>query len=298
MSSRLDKFIKRIRSGQTLLGDGGWATQLQTLGLRMDGCPEEWNVTHPQRVQAIARQYIDAGSALILTNTFGGTKFRLQKHGMTARVRELNLAGAKLCREVVESTDAIVAGCVGPTGEFVQPHGPMLSEQIFDAFFDQIRALKEGGVDAICIETMYIVEEALLAIKAARAAGMYCIASMTFDATPEGYRTVLGTPVEESIRAIDTAGADIVGSNCGCGMAQMVRLAHRMALFTKKPLLVKANAGLPQMVDGRPQYLETPEQMAGRAAELKAARIAIIGGCCGTTPEHIRAFRAALDAAH
>jgi 5-methyltetrahydrofolate--homocysteine methyltransferase len=294
MNARLEKFIGRLSTGRMALADGGWDARMAALGLGRGACPEAWNVSRPQAVRQIAGEYIAAGAEALQTNTFGANKFRLQRYGLADRAREFNRAGAALCREAAEKSGAVVAASVGPTGEYVQPHGPLPPEQVFEAFREQMAALKEGGADAVCIETMPVLEEALLAVKAARALGLFCIASMTFDAAPDGYRTVLGTPLEEAIRALDTAGADMVGSNCGCGMAQMARLAPRMALFTKKPLWVKANAGQPELVDGGVVYRETPQKMAARVAELRASGIAVIGGCCGTTPEHIRAMRAAL----
>jgi 5-methyltetrahydrofolate--homocysteine methyltransferase len=172
----------------------------------------------------------------------------------------------------------------------------MLSKkEMYDAYFEQIAALKEGGADAICVETMYVLDEALVAIEAARAHGMFCMACMTFDSTPNGYKTMLGTSVEEATRALDASDAEIIGTNCGNGISDMVKIAKQMRAFTPKPLIVKSHAGLPEMVDGKPIYHETPAMMAEKIAELKKLGTAIVGGCCGTTPEHIRMFRAEID---
>jgi 5-methyltetrahydrofolate--homocysteine methyltransferase len=172
----------------------------------------------------------------------------------------------------------------------------MLKErEMYAAFHEQLAALKDGGADAVCIETMYVLDEALLAVKAACELNLFCMASMTFEATPTGFRTLSGAGVEDAIRALDAAGAGVVGANCGNDMAGMVRLARRLRLFTKKPLLIRANAGTPQVAGEKISFQDTPETMASGIGALKSAGVAIVGGCCGTTPEHIRGFRAAID---
>ncbi len=168
MSDRLQKFIARINAGELLLGDGAWGTRLQHLGLSFGDCPEEWNVSHPAEVRQIAREYLEAGADF--TNTFGGNRYRLTRHGYADRLREFNLAGVKLSREAAAPSDAVVAASVGPTGEFVQPEGMLSDAEMRNAFREQITFLKEGGADAICIETMYVLDEAALAIEAAKEA--------------------------------------------------------------------------------------------------------------------------------
>lgn len=293
-SSRLEKFKARLAAGEMLLLDGAWGTQMQKAGLQLGECPEEWNLTRPEDIKNIAREYFKAGADISLTNTFGGNRYRLVRHGFADKMREFNLAGARLSRAVADEFGGLVAASVGPTGEYVEPEGMLKSSEMYNAFHEQISALKEGGADAICIETMYVLEEALLAIQAARDLGMYCMACMTFDATPQGFKTMLGTSVNEAAEALDKSGADVIGTNCGNGIGDMVKIARQMRKLTKRPLLVKSNAGLPEMVDGSPVYKETPELMAGHLSELKAAGVAIVGGCCGTTPEHIQAFRKAI----
>ncbi|HYG75364.1 MAG TPA: homocysteine S-methyltransferase family protein [Planctomycetota bacterium] len=293
-SARLDKFKEQLASGKIILSDGAWGTQMQKLGLQPGDCPEEWNVSRPDDVRQIAREYLAAGADFCLTNTFGANKYRLVRHGYAEKVREFNLLGAMLSRQASDEAGKFVAASVGPTGEFVQPEGMLTQGEMLVAFREQIEALKEGGVDAICIETMYVLDEALLAIQAAKECGLFCMATMTFDATPQGFKTMMGTPLDEAARALDASPADIIGTNCGNGIEEMVQIALQMRPHTKKPLLVKSNAGLPKMVHGISVYKETPQMMAARIADLKTAGVAIIGGCCGTTPEHIRAFRAAL----
>jgi len=295
MPGRIEKLKERLSAGELVLCDGAWATQMQKMGLQSGDCPEEWNITQPDKIRQIAREYFQAGSQVCLTNTFGGTKFRLMRHGFADKVEAFNRAGAALCREVAESFGGIVAASVGPTGEFVQPEGLLSEKEMYDAFREQIGALKAGGADAVCIETMYVLDEALLAVKAAREHGMFCIACMTFDSTPDGFKTMLGTSIEDATCSLDVTGADVVGTNCGNGIADMVRIAHRMRMFTKKPLIVKSNAGIPEMVGGQIVYHESPEMMAARLVDLKSAGVALVGGCCGTTPEYIRVFRQSIE---
>lgn len=295
MSDRLQRFIERMKTGEMLMGDGAWGTQMQLMGLQSGDCPEEWNIIHPDKIKKIARDYFLAGSDLCLTNTFGGTKYRLVRHGFADKVGDFNRTGASLCRSVADEFTGLVAGSVGPTGEFLQPEGMLSEREMYEAFLEQMLALKEGGVDAICIETMYVLDEALAAIKAAGELGLFCMACMTFDATSDGFKTMHGTSVEAATRALDSAGADVIGTNCGNGIVDMVRIARQMRALTKKPLMVKSNAGLPEIADGRMLYLETHQMMASKIQELKEIGVSIVGGCCGTTPEHIRAFREKIN---
>lgn len=295
MSNRLEKLKARLAAGEMILLDGAWGTQMQKAGLQLGDCPEEWNVSRPEDIKNIAREYFKAGADVSLTNTFGGNRYRLVRHGYADKMREFNLAGAKLSREVADEFGGLVAASVGPTGEYVEPEGMLKSSEMYNAFHEQILALKEGGADAICIETMYVLEEALLAVQASRDLGMYTLACMTFDATPKGFQTMLGTSVDEATEALEKSGADVIGTNCGNGIADMVKIAKQMRKLSKKPLLVKSNAGLPEMSSGSPVYKETPQMMAGHIAELKKIGVGIVGGCCGTTPEHIRAFSKAIQ---
>ena len=295
MAQRLDAFKQRLASGEVLLGDGAWGTQMQALGLDYDACPEEWNVTQPDKVKEIARSYLQAGAAFCLTNTFGANKYRLTNYGFADRVREFNAAGMGLSRQVADDFGALAFGNVGPTGEFVEPEGMLKQREMYDAFHEQMAALKDAGADAISIETMYALDEVLLAVKAARDLGMFCLASLTYDSTPQGFSTMQGTTVEEATRALDAAGADVVGTNCGNGIAQLAAIVRLMRPLTQKPILARPNAGLPEKAGTQFVYRETPELMAASVRDLHAAGVSIIGGCCGTTPEHIRALREAID---
>lgn len=295
MSDRLQKLIEKLATGRMLLGDGAWGTQLQRAGLGFGECAEEWNASHPDVVKNIAAEYLAAGADFCLTNTFGANRYRLTRHGYADRLREFNLEGVRLSREAAAASGAVVAASVGPTGEFIQPEGMLSTQEMRSAFREQLDVLKEAGADAVCIETMYVIEEAALAIEAAKVAGFYCIASVTFDSTPNGFRTMLGSSIQDAVEAMDRAGADVIGSNCGNGIAEMVMIAREMRPLTQKPLMIKSNAGMPELIGGTAVYNETPESMSRYVAELKDAGVSIIGGCCGTTPEHIRLFRAEIS---
>jgi 5-methyltetrahydrofolate--homocysteine methyltransferase len=295
VSPRLQNLIDRLRAGEVLLADGAWGTRMQTLGLQAGDCPEEWNVSRPDEIRRIAREYFQAGADFCLTNTFGANRYRLVRHGFADKVRDFNREGMRLCFEIAAEFERVAAGSVGPTGEFIEPEGLLSRKEARAAFREQMEALKAGGAEWVCIETMYAVDEAVEAVKAAVELGLFCAACMTYDSDGRGgFQTMMGARVEEATHALDLAGADIVGSNCSNGIADMVRIASLMRPATRKPLMVKSNAGLPRKVDGQFVYDESPGMMAQKVAELKASGVAIIGGCCGTTPEHIAAFRAAI----
>jgi 5-methyltetrahydrofolate--homocysteine methyltransferase len=288
-------FMTRLNAGQVLVSDGAWGTELQKMGLPAGGCAEEWNASHPEQVKQIVRNYCQAGADMVLSNSFGGTRFRLARHGLGERVAELNAAAARLSKDVAKEFDAFVVSSVGPTGEFVEPLGLISEEEMYNAFKEQIAALKDGGADAVVIETVFALEEIRLAIKAAKDLGMVCFATMTFDPGAQGFKTMMGVTVTQAAKALDEAGADVIGTNCGNGIENMVKIVSEMRPLIKKPILVHSNAGLPQLVQGQVTYRESPEIMSGKVKDLIAAGANIIGGCCGTTPDHIRAFRQVVD---
>ena len=296
MPSRLDEFIARLKRGEMLLGDGAWGTQLQHLGLEFGACPEEWNVTQPEKVRGIARSYLEAGADFCLTNTFGANRYRLTRHGFADRLMDFNRAGVQLSLEAAEPyKGAVVLASIGPTGEFVQPEGMLSAAEMRAAFREQADILKAAGVDAVLVETMYVPEEAALAVEAAKQAGLFCMACITFDATPNGFKTMLGAGIREAVGALEQAQADVIGSNCGNGIEQMAAIAKAMRACTSKPLMIKSNAGLPTLQNGKAVYDETPESMARWLPELRASGVSIAGGCCGSTPDHIRAFRSVIN---
>ncbi len=277
-----------------MVSDGATGTYLQSHGLEPGGCPEEFNRTHPEIVQGMARAYFAAGSEMVLTNSFGANRFMLGKYGHGEKVSELNRLAAEHARSQAPE-GGFVIGSVGPTGEFLEPLGEVTEEEMLDAFVEQVTALEAGGADGVVIETMTAVEEARLAIRAAREhTGLAILATMVFDKGPRGFFTMMGITPERSVKELLDAGADVVGTNCGNGVDLMVELARDLRGATDSPLLVHSNAGIPLMVQGEIVYPESPDYMAKRFNDLADLGINIIGGCCGTGPEHIRTFSESL----
>ncbi len=280
-----------------LVSDGAWGTLLMERGLQPGECPELWNVGRPDDVKAIAAAYVDAGSDIIGSNTFGGNRFMLAQHELADQVAELNRAGARLSRTAA-GTAALVAASIGPTGKFLMT-GEVSEEAMHEAFLEQAHALREGGADCCTVETMAAADEAAIAVRAICETGMEAISTFTYNRMPDGsYRTMMGTTPAEAARAVVEAGASVVGANCGQGPDNMVGIVRELrAALPDTPILVQPNAGMPVEEAGRLRYLETPEAMAAFVGALIEAGATIIGGCCGTTPGHIRAIKAAVDAA-
>ena len=238
--------LKEIKKGKVLVSDGGWGTFLHELGLEVGECPEIWNITHRDKVLQIAKSYIDAGSDMILTNSFGAHPVRLEHYGFQDRAYELNKAAASISREVA-GEDHFVLGSIGPSGAIVMM-GEIPEEKIYDGFRIQVEALSKGGADAICVETMSEVAEAVLAIKAAKEfTDLEVVCTFTYQKTVHGYyRTMMGVSPEEMINAVKEAGADIIGANCGVGFNQMLEVVKEIREADKTtPVLVHANAGIP-----------------------------------------------------
>ncbi|MBN2554177.1 MAG: homocysteine S-methyltransferase family protein [Spirochaetales bacterium] len=291
--------LQKLEEKRLLLSDGAWGTLLQEKGLEAGSCPELWNVEQPETVRSVAAAYAEAGSDLVLTNTFGGSTLALRRHGLMDRTAELNEAGARLSLE--GAPGKLVAASVGPTGEFLPPMGDLSEEQMREAFAVQIRALLKAGIRILCVETMSCLEEAVCALQAAKAVAaelsveVEVMATMTFNDTPRGYRTFMGVDCRSAAQKLSEAGAHVLGSNCGNGIEQMVPIAREFRLNTDKPILIQANAGLPRIENGVTVFRQSPEHMAGWVPRLVDAGASIIGGCCGTNPEHIRAIRRQLD---
>lgn len=275
--------------------DGAWGTELVKLGLPAGVAPELWNADRPEAVEQVARGYVEAGADILLTNTLGGTRVALARHGLADRTEELNRLGAEIsCRAA--ACRAFVFASVGPTGEMLEPLGAATEAGLADAFAEQMAALSAGGADGFCIESMSDLGEALAALRAARRVGgdRPAVVSMTFTRGARGYATMMGVRPEQAARALSEAGADVIGSNCGNGIAGMVEVARLMRSATDRPLWMKANAGVPELVGGRTVFRETPEAMAAHVPALIQAGAAFIGGCCGTTPDHIRRIAEAV----
>jgi 5-methyltetrahydrofolate--homocysteine methyltransferase len=294
------KLLEAIRE-RVLLGDGAMGTQLMLAGLEQGNCGEEWNLTHPERVLAIQRRYAEAGSDCILTNTFGGSRVMLNRHGKGDEAAAINRAGVAIAREAFGGRPGFVIGDIGPFGGLLEPYGEFTEDEVRAAFTEQARALVDAGADAIIIETQTALEELRLGIEAAKEAGAPCvIGSMAYDVTLDGstFRTMMGIDPERAAAFLAENGADIVALNCGTGMdmerARQAVLRYRAA--TDLPVMVQPNAGQPKLVNMKVVYDETPEQMCPGVIPLVEAGANIIGACCGSTPEHIRAFRAALEA--
>lgn len=283
-----------------LLGDGAMGTQLMIEGLEQGNCGEAWNLTHPERVLAIQRRYVEAGSDCLLTNTFGGSRIMLNRHSHADDVVAVNTAGVQLAREAFADRDGYVIGDIGPFGGLMEPYGEFSETEVLDAFREQAKALVAAGADAIIIETQTSLEELGLGLTAAREAGAACvIGSMAYDVTLDGstFRTMMGVDPERAAAFMQEHGANIVALNCGTGMdMERARQAvMRYAQVTNLPIMVQPNAGQPKLVDMKVVYDETPEQMVIGVVPLLEAGASIIGGCCGSTPDHIRAFRQAMN---
>jgi 5-methyltetrahydrofolate--homocysteine methyltransferase len=274
-----------------LVSDGAWGTLLQSAGLEVGECAELWNLSRPEEIRAVASAYVQAGADMVLTNSFGASAPALKKYGLEDRIEAINRAAAELSIAAAAGK-ALVAASVGPTGELLEPLGAISAAGLEEVFRVQIAALLAGGVRALCVETMSAVEEAACAVRAAKALdpGVDVIATMSFNSTPSGYRTMMGVDPRTAVSVLSAAGADILGSNCGQGIEKMVALAAEFRALTDKPIAIQANAGLPELVAGETVYRQTPELMARFVPDLVRAGAVIVGGCCGTRPEHIRAI--------
>jgi 5-methyltetrahydrofolate--homocysteine methyltransferase len=287
----MKSFLEFLKKGNILISDGAWGTLLHQRGLQPGECPELWNITHRDDVYAIAKSYIDAGSDIILTNSFGGHPVKLEHYGLQDRAAELNAAAAAISREAA-GTDHIVLGSIGPTGKILMM-GEISEQKLHEGFYIQAETLKNGGIDAICIETMSAIDEACIAIRAAKeSTNLEVVCSFTFEKTALGeYRTMMGVSPEEMVHAVKEAGADVIGTNCGNGFDQMIEIVRAIRkVDNSTPLLVHANAGKPIYENGETIFPETPEMMGAKVNELINCGANIIGGCCGTTPEHIKAL--------
>ncbi|MCO6452997.1 MAG: betaine--homocysteine S-methyltransferase [Caldilineales bacterium] len=283
-----------LESKTFVVGDGAMGTMMQQAGLTDGGAPELWNVEHPDAVIAIYQGYVDAGSQVIETNTFGGTSFRLKLHHLQDRVFELNKAGAELARQVA-GNEILVAGSVGPTGELFEPMGSLTHDAAVSAFADQASGLVAGGVDMFIIETMSDLQEVLAAVEGIRqVSDLPIAATMTFDTN---YRTMMGVTPAKAVKTLADAGVKIIGANCGNGPDEIRRVVGEMAAVRPGGifLMAQSNAGLPKFHNGEIKYDGTPEVMADYALDMASMGVDLIGACCGSTPAHIHAMKEALN---
>lgn len=279
--------IQKMTVAGPVLSDGAWGTQLQVRGLAPGEFPDLWNLTRPEKVSEVARAYVAAGSRIILTNTFGANRFRLAEAGAADKVKAINEAGARISREAAGDS-ALVFASMGPSGKLLI-NEDVTEEELRDAFAEQAQALASGGAQGLVVETMQDLDEARIAIDAAKATGLPVVASMVFDSGKDKDRTMFGAAPEQVAGALVEAGADVIGANCGQGIAGFVKVCARLkAAAGGHPIWIKANAGLPQMQDGRTTYAMTAAEFAGYVPAVMSAGANFIGGCCGTTPEFIR----------
>ncbi len=295
--------VARLFSGSTVLCDGAMGSMLYGRGIFINRCYDELNVSQPDVVRAVHTEYLQAGAVVIETNTFGANRVRLERYGFEGRVTELNAAGVKVARECVrqmqekQASEAFVAGAMGPLGVRLEPEGRVTAEEAAAAFEEQAKALAEGGLgvgaDLLVIETLMSAAEAEIAIRAGKATGLPVIAMVTVD---EAGNCLDGSSAEDAVRVMEAAGADAVGCNCSDGPATVLAVIERMRAVTELPLAAMPNAGNPRVIDGRHIYMTSPEYLASFAKKLVKAGAQFVGGCCGTTPQHIRAVRGALRA--
>ena len=272
-----------------IVTDGAWGTELQAQGLEAGECPDIWNLTRPQAVRGVASAYAAAGSRIVLTNTFRANRIALAGYGLADRVAAINRAGVELSLAGAAGRARVFAS-LGPSGKMFAV-GEIAEDELRAAFREQAQALAAAGADGLAIETMSDLNEAAMAVEAARATGLTVVASMVYDSGRNRDRTMTGATPEQAAARLEAAGADIIGANCGRGIDAYIAIAARLRAATGRPIWIKPNAGLPEWIDGHVRYRVTPDEFAALARKLEG--VSYIGGCCGTTPEHIRALAAA-----
>jgi 5-methyltetrahydrofolate--homocysteine methyltransferase len=288
---------------RVLLSDGAMGTQLQQAGLESGGCGEAWNVDHPGRVLGIQHRYVEAGSDILLTNTFGACRIMLNRHGQGERTADINRAAVRIAREAFGGEGrGYVLGDIGPFGGLMEPYGEITSSEVERAFREQAKALVEAGADGIIVETQTAFEELEIAIAAAKEAGArVVIGSIAFDRMADEYdvRTMMGVSPEQAAEFMAVKGCHVAAINCGTGvdMRMAAAIVRRYRATCGLPVMVQPNAGAPVLEDLQVVYKETPEEMGAGLPGLLAAGPSIVGGCCGSTPGHIRRFREILDGA-
>lgn len=282
--------ILELAKKKTVIFDGAMGTMLMAAGLKAGESPELWNIEKPALVADIHRKYYEAGSDVVHTNTFGANAIKLADRGLSDRMEKINVEAAKLAREACPA-GRFVAGDVGPTGKLIKPLGDLVIQEAEEAFFRQARALLQGGADLISIETMFSLEEALAALRAAKRLGnVPVIAGLTFNRTKKGFFTMMGEDVNQAVEAFELAGADVIATNCSLGSRDMIDLTKELRRATRKPLLIQPNAGKPVTQKGVTSYQQTPAEFGRDGRDIRNAGADMIGGCCGTNPDFIRAL--------
>ncbi|TSA25541.1 MAG: 5-methyltetrahydrofolate--homocysteine methyltransferase [Bacteroidetes bacterium] len=290
--------LDRINQGEILVCDGAMGSLLMDRAKEywQGTCPEYINLSHPEIIEEIAGLYIRAGADIIETNTFGGSPLKLAGYSLHDKTEEINHAAIKAAKKA-SGNKAYIAASIGPSGKLLKPFGDTEPEEMYKSFYRQIDVSIDAGADMICIETMTDLNEALLAVEATRkiSASIPVIVTMTYEYTSRGFFTIIGISIEMAIKKLENSGVDIIGSNCGNGIENLVLIAKEYKKHTRLPLIIQANAGIPELREGVPVYPETPEFMAKKCEELIQIGVSIIGGCCGTTPAHIHAIRNVVD---
>jgi methionine synthase I (cobalamin-dependent) len=284
--------IEELTGAGPVLTDGAWGTELQARGLEAGEMPDFWNLSHPDRVEEVARAYVDAGSQVVLTNTFRANRIALARHPDGMNVADINRAGVAISRRASAGRARVFAS-IGPSGKLLimgETDPPALQA----AFAEQARAQAEAGADAIVVETMADLAEAELAVQAAKETGLPVVACMVFDSGKQRDRTMLGVTPVQAATELTRFGADVIGANCGNGIEDYIPICASLAASTTLPIWIKPNAGLPELIDGKVVYTTTPDQFAGNLHKLLEAGACFVGGCCGTSPEFITALRTRL----
>lgn len=293
----MEPVLKRIKKGDILIADGAMGSLLMDRAKELikGKCPEVINLSRPDILEEVAQLYLDSGAEIIQTNTFGASPLKLSDYHLQDHYQAINQVAVAAVKKVVDGKAYISASC-GPCGKLLKPFGEIEAGVMQDNFTRQLEVLIAAGADIICIETMTDIQEAVLAIQAAKHISpvIPVMATMTYNFTPRGFYTIMGVNIERAARELEAAGADIIGSNCGNGIENMIKIAYTYREYSQLPLIIQANAGLPEMKGEVAVYPESPAFMAEKSKELVQAGVSIIGGCCGTTPEHIRAIRGAI----
>jgi methionine synthase I (cobalamin-dependent) len=283
------ELIEQLLASGPVLTDGAWGTQMQARGLTSGACPDEWNLSHASDVEQVPRAYVDAGSQIVLTNTFRANRVALASYDLADKAAQINRAGVEISLRAAEGRAKVFAS-IGPSGKMLCA-GEISENELQAAFAEQAQVLADSGADAIVIETMAELAEAKLALAAARDTKLPVVACMVYDSGQQLDRTMMGVTPEQAAEELTQAGADVIGANCGQGIAGYVEICRRLRAATDLPLWIKANAGTPRIVNGQVTYAATPDEFASYGPALVEAGAQFIGGCCGTGPEFIEALK-------
>jgi methionine synthase I (cobalamin-dependent) len=284
--------IRQLLAHAPIITDGAWGTELQSRGLAIGEFPDAWNLTCSERVLEVARSYVEAGSQIILTNTFGANRIRLSEAGLEKSVLEINREGVRISKAAAWG-EALVFASIGPSGKLLAA-GDINPADLLAAFREQAQALASAGADALVVETMSDLDEAKIALQAAVETGIPVVVCMVFDTGLEFDRTMMGHAPEQAAELLAEAGADMIGMNCGQGVETSVSICRRLRSATGLPIWIKPNAGLPQLITGQARYLTTPHTFSSFIPALLQAGASFLGGCCGTSPEFIRTIKSCL----